>query len=194
MPKINDIDNIQRDLAKVQRDIKSTLNRYKQAEGDRKKRYVEELKKLQEKRKELDAKLEAAIESMHSDAELEDIDELTEGKLEDAIDSQYLGKFRTALADVLNNLRDAGYGVGDYYTFVDGQVENIAKIHKKRASRVNELGATTTRRMQGLVNVNSIRDLKSALAGIRTSLMEQEAFEADEVREFIMKYVNSIIV
>lgn len=83
MAGIKDVDRIQKELANCQRDIKSTLNKYKAAQGDRKKRYIEDLKKLQEKRKKLDAKLEDAIGSLHSGAELEDMDESISKKVAD---------------------------------------------------------------------------------------------------------------
>jgi len=72
MAGINSIDKIQRDLANTQRNIKSTLAKYKSASNEnQKKRYTEDLKKLQKEKKELDAKLEKTISTMHSDAELD---------------------------------------------------------------------------------------------------------------------------
>jgi len=71
MAGIKDVDKVQRELAKVQRDIKSTLKNYKNSEGDKRTRYVEKLKDLQTRRKELDAKLEGIIGSLHQNAELE---------------------------------------------------------------------------------------------------------------------------
>tara|TARA_Y100000389_G_scaffold178598_1_gene191900 strand:- start:148 stop:372 length:225 start_codon:yes stop_codon:yes gene_type:complete len=71
MAGIKDVDKIQRELVKVQREIKSTLQKYKTSDGDKKARYIEDLKDLQSRRKELDAKLEDIIGSLHQSAELE---------------------------------------------------------------------------------------------------------------------------
>jgi pheromone shutdown protein TraB len=71
------IEKIQRELALVQQDIKQMLARYKAriTTPDEKLNIVSALKDLQVRKKDLDAKLNSAIETLYSDAELRDIDE-----------------------------------------------------------------------------------------------------------------------
>lgn len=75
MAGIKDLERVQRDLVKVQRDIKAELARYKNADGDRKARSLEKLKEFQEDKKELDAKLDNIVGSLHSGAEYDGSDD-----------------------------------------------------------------------------------------------------------------------
>lgn len=70
------VDSIQRELALVQKDIKQMLARYKAniTTPEEKLEIVATLKDLNARKKDLDAKLTSAIEGMHTDIEVEDID------------------------------------------------------------------------------------------------------------------------
>lgn len=71
----DNIEKVQRDLANIQRDIKNTLLKYKTASPDKKQKYIEDLKKLQDKKKKLNADMEDEIAKLHADVELADLDE-----------------------------------------------------------------------------------------------------------------------
>ncbi len=75
------VEKIQRELALIQKDIKQMLARYKASitTPDEKLDIVAALKDLNARKKDLDAKLNTAIETMYSDAELEDMDEELKG-------------------------------------------------------------------------------------------------------------------
>jgi hypothetical protein len=71
------VEKIQRELSLVQKDIKQMLARYKANITNPKEKLdiVSTLKDLNARKKQLDAKLNSAIETMYSDAELEDMGE-----------------------------------------------------------------------------------------------------------------------
>lgn len=107
MASARDTSKIQKELAIVQRDIKSTLEKFKSAEGPQKQRFVDMLKKLQEKRKKLDAELEASINDLYADAELDVVDEMINiktfrlSKLIERIVNKRLNENRSSKIDAL---------------------------------------------------------------------------------------------
>lgn len=63
--------------------------------------------------------------------------------------------------------------------------EEIAKL-------TNEVSSASMKRMQGLVNINDIKSLRKIVGSIADD-MEDEGFEADETRDFILKYVDAVL-
>ena len=64
--------------------------------------------------------------------------------------------------------------------------EEIAKLTKEGAS------SSTIKRMQGLVNINDIKSLRKIVGSIADD-MEDEGFEADETRDFILRYIDAVL-
>jgi len=63
--------------------------------------------------------------------------------------------------------------------------EEIAKL-------TNEISSASMKRMQGLVKINDIKSLRKVVGSIADD-MEDEGFEADETRDFILKYVDAVL-
>jgi len=64
--------------------------------------------------------------------------------------------------------------------------EEIAKLTKEGAS------SSTIKRMKSLVNINDIKSLRKVVGSIADD-MEDEGFEADETRDFVLRYIDAVL-